>query len=178
MSDADAHWVFGYGSLIWKPDFAFIEAAPARLPGYKRRFWQGSHDHRGLPERPGRVVTLIADAAHHCDGMAYLIEAHTVTNTFEQLDHREKNGYQRVVTELQLHDGRAVSGLVYIAPEQNFAYLGEAEPMHIAAQILRSSGPSGHNVDYLLELARALRALNADDAHVFELESLVLAMMK
>ena len=74
--------------------------------------------------------------------------------------------------------GSAVAGLVYIAPEQNFAYLGEAEPMDIAAQIVRSRGPSGHNVDYLLELAAALRKLNADDAHVFELESLVLAMMK
>jgi len=170
--------VFGYGSLIWRPGFDFIESAPARLHGYKRRFWQGSHDHRGVPEKPGRVVTLIADTNHYCDGMAYLIEAHTVTATFEQLDHREKNGYERFTSELQLHDGRAVSGLVYIAPIDNFAYLGEARLHDIAAQILHSRGPSGRNIDYLLELARALRELNADDEHVFELESLALAMMK
>lgn len=174
----DAHWVFGYGSLIWRPDFDYIESAPARLHGYKRRFWQGSHDHRGVPEQPGRVVTLIADAAHHCDGMAYLLEAHTVTATFEQLDHREKNGYERFTSELRLHDGRAVAGLVYIAPEDNFAYLGEAQLHDIATQILHSSGPSGRNIDYLLALAQALRDLDADDEHVFELESMALAMMK
>ena len=171
-------WVFGYGSLIWRPDFHFIESAPARLPGYKRRFWQGSHDHRGVPEQPGRVVTLIADATHFCDGMAYLIEATTVRHTFEQLDHREQNGYERVLTDLHLHDGRAVSGLVYIAPVNNFAYLGEAELIDIATQIIRSSGPSGRNIDYLLELAAALRKLQADDEHVFELESLALGMME
>ena len=165
-------------SLIWRPDFAFIEAAPARLRGYKRRFWQGSHDHRGIPEAPGRVVTLIADKDHQCDGMAYLIEAHTVVETFEQLDHREKNGYERIVTELHLHDGRAVPGLVYIAPVNNFAYLGEADLHDIATQILYSEGPSGRNIDYLLALADALRQLNADDDHVFELESRALAMMR
>ncbi len=174
----DAHWVFGYGSLIWRPDFEFIESAPARLYGYKRRFWQGSHDHRGVPERPGRVVTLIADNNHHCDGRAYLIEAHTVVETFEQLDYRKKNGYERFTSDLHLYDGRAVSGLVYIAPVDNFAYLGEAALHDIATQILRSSGPSGRNIDYLLELARALRNLDADDEHVFELESMALAMMK
>ena len=131
-----------------------------------------------MPERPGRVVTLIADAAHFCDGMAYLIEAHTVTRTFEALDHREKNGYERATAALHLQDGRAVTGLVYIAPMHNFAYLGEAELSDIAAQIIRSSGPSGRNIDYLLELADALRALHADDEHVFELESMALAMMK
>jgi len=176
--DDKAHWVFGYGSLIWRPDFPFIESAPARLPGYKRRFWQGSHDHRGHPEQPGRVVTLIRDSAHECEGMAYLIEADTVKQTFDQLDHREKNGYERVIADLYLSDGRCVSGLVYIAPTDNFAYLGAAEPREIAAQIVRSHGPSGANLDYLLDLATALRQLNANDTHVFELESIARTMME
>ena len=142
-----------------------------------RRFWQGSHDHRGVPDRPGRVVTLIPEADQHCAGMAYLIEAAVVTSTFEQLDHREKNGYQRVATDLHLHDGRAVNGLVYIAPVDNFAYLGEAELAEIATQIIRSSGPSGRNIDYLTDLAQALRRLNAHDEHVFELESMALSLI-
>ena len=154
-----------------------MEAHPAMLPDYTRRFWQGSHDHRGVPEQPGRVVTLIANAGQDCSGMAYLIEAEVVSATFEQLDHREKNGYERVVTDLHLQDGRRVSGLVYIAPVDNFAYLGEAQLTEIAAQIVRSSGPSGRNIDYLTDLAAALRRLNAHDEHVFALESMALSMI-
>ena len=178
MHDTQTHWVFGYGSLIWRPDFEFVEASPAKLPGYVRRFWQGSHDHRGVPEKPGRVVTLVPAEQEHCIGMAYLLEAAIVDATFEQLDHREKNGYDRVVTQLQLQDGRSVHGLVYIAPVNNFAYLGEAKLHDIAHQILHSHGPSGRNIDYLMDLADALRQLNAHDEHVFELESLANSMLK
>lgn len=109
--------------------------------------------------------------------MAYLIEAAVVASTFEQLDHREKNGYQRVATDLHLQDGRAVNGLVYIAPVNNFAYLGEAELSEIAVQIIQSSGPSGRNIDYLTDLAQSLRQLNAHDDHVFELESIALSLI-
>ncbi len=171
-------WVFGYGSLIWRPDFEFIESQPADLSGYQRRFWQGSHDHRGLPQRPGRVVTLTPQPDTYCTGMAYLIEAEVVQRTFERLDQREKNGYERVHTTLHLHDGRAVEGLVYIAPRNNFAYLGEAPLPEVARQILHSAGPSGRNIDYLIELADALRELRAHDPHIFELESLVKAMQE
>ena len=173
-----AKWVFGYGSLIWRPDFDFIDAQSASLHGYVRRFWQGSHDHRGVPEQPGRVVTLVPDEHQRCAGMAYLIHAETVTTTFEQLDHREKNGYERITTDLHLADGRAVPGLVYIAPVDNFAYLGEADIRDIAEQIIQCTGPSGRNIDYLTELAQALRKLEACDDHVFELESMALSMIK
>lgn len=167
-----AHWLFGYGSLIWRPGFDFIDAQPARLPGYARRFWQGSHDHRGVPEAPGRVVTLIEEPAEECHGMAYLIEGEVVADTFEQLDYREKNGYERIVADLHLATGETVRGLVYIAVPGNFAYLGEAPLENIARQIVGAVGPSGRNVDYLNELAAALRRLEVHDEHVFALESL------
>ncbi|MGK0224384.1 MAG: cation transport protein ChaC [Limisphaerales bacterium] len=105
--------------------------------------------------------------------MAYLVEAETVTRVFEQLDHREKNGYERIEVQLQTADGQSETGLVYIAPTNNFAYLGDAPLQNIAAQIARSEGPSGKNCDYLFELAIALREIGADDAHVFALESAV-----
>ncbi len=123
-----------------------------------------------MPEHPGRVVTLIADADETCVGMAYLVPMEAVLATFEQLDHREKNGYQRCRQTLYLRDGRRVPGLVYIAPVDNFAYLGEAPLRDIAQQIIRSHGPSGSNLEYLLQLTSALRNLNAHDPHVFELE--------
>jgi cation transport protein ChaC len=169
MTHFDKHaqvWLFGYGSLIYKADFDYIERRPASIRGWVRRFWQGSHDHRGTPEAPGRVVTLIPQADAVCHGVAYLISPQTL----DHLDVREKNGYLRVVTALNLDDERRVEGLVYIATHENAAFLGEAPEREIAAHIARSAGPSGPNRDYLIQLAQALREMHADDAHVFAIE--------
>ena len=170
---ADHVWVFGYGSLIWRPDFPFAQRKRARITGWTRRFWQGSHDHRGIPEAPGRVVTLIPEPHGQCDGVAYQI-GHSV---FDHLDHREKNGYERNDVELLFDDGRA-TGVVYIAHRTNHAFLGPAPIDAIARQIVASRGPSGSNTEYLHELARALRELDADDRHVFELEACVKLLEK
>jgi cation transport regulator ChaC len=159
-------WIFGYGSLIYKVDFPYLERVPASISGWQRRFWQGSHDHRGTPEAPGRVVTLVPAPGSRCQGMAYRIEHHV----YEHLDFREKNGYLRFSTDMTLVDGRHANGIVYIATEENHAYLGPASASEIARHIDVSHGPSGANRDYLLELAHALRELGAEDDHVFELE--------
>ena len=159
-------WVFGYGSLIWKQGFPFLDARRGFITGWSRRFWQGSHDHRGLPQAPGRVVTLIAEADARCHGRAFLVEP----PVFAHLDHREKNGYERVAVDIHFADGPA-RGVVYRAPEDNPAFLGPAPLDAMAEQIRNSSGPSGSNRDYLLQLARALRELEVADAHVFALEA-------
>ncbi len=167
-------WLFGYGSLIWRPDIDYLDRRPARVHGWSRRFWQGSHDHRGIPEAPGRVVTLIEASEESCVGMGYLVDADTVEATFSRLDHREKNGYERHAVTLEFHEhGEAADGVVYIAPVNNFAYLGPAPLPQIARQIHGAEGPSGRNIDYLLELAAALRVLEVHDDHVFELEAAV-----
>ena len=162
-------WVFGYGSLIWRPDFPFLDRRPAAVAGWARRFWQGSHDHRGVPDAPGRVATLVRAPGETCMGMAYRIE-HTV---FDHLDYREKNGYERVAVSMDLEGAGAADGIVYIAPIDNHAFLGDAPIEEMARQIRLSVGPSGRNVDYLLELADALRGLQAHDPHVFALEAAV-----
>ncbi len=169
MTHFDGHnevWLFGYGSLIYKADFPYIERRPAYIRHWARRFWQGSHDHRGTPEAPGRVVTLIAQAEATCAGMAYLITPAALGH----LDLREKNGYLRFVTEMTFDDESTVEGLVYIATEQNAAFLGAASEHDIAQHIARSAGPSGSNRDYLSSLADALRQMHADDPHVFGIE--------
>lgn len=159
-------WLFGYGSLIWKADFAWIERRPARIHGWTRRFWQGSHDHRGTPDAPGRVATLVARSGSTCIGMAYLV----TPQVFDPLDRREKNGYLRHVEKLTFEDGTSADGLVYIAAPGNAAWLGPASTAKIARQVASSTGPSGSNRDYLVHLADALRALGARDAHVFAVE--------
>lgn len=161
-------WVFGYGSLIWRQDFPFLEARRAAIRGWARRFWQGSHDHRGVPHEPGRVVTLIESPSSECLGRAFLVEP----EVFEHLDHREKNGYERHGLDIHFSDGLQ-RGVVYIAPVGNFAFLGDAPLTDIATQIRRARGPSGSNADYLKRLAHSLRELGADDPHIFELENML-----
>lgn len=175
MDDRDAasagsHWVFGYGSLIYKVDFPFLRRQVASVSGWERRFWQGSHDHRGTVEAPGRVVTLVPSPDAVCRGVAYLIDE----SVFEHLDHREKNGYRRHDVEIFLA-GRssAVAGVLYVADEENHAFLGPASDHEIAAHIASASGPSGTNRDYLLQLAQALHELDAPDPHVHGLAQLV-----
>ena len=165
-------WIFGYGSLIYKVDFPYLERRPASIDGWVRRFWQGSHDHRGLPDAPGRVVTLSSQPSAICKGMAYRV----VPSVLEHLDFREKNGYSRLITDMDFEDGSQTDGIVYIATKQNNAFLGDAPLPEIAAHIQRSAGPSGSNRAYVLQLANALRDLSVHDAHVFDLESLLLEL--
>ncbi len=165
-------WLFGYGSLIYKVDFPVVERRPASIRNWVRRFWQGSHDHRGTPESPGRVATLVRQPGAVCAGMAYLI----TPAVFDHLDFREKNGYLRFRAEMTFRDGGHATGLVYIASEDNAAFLGPAPEAEIAHQIAASHGPSGSNREYLLMLAEALRQLGDVDPHVFEIERHLLAM--
>jgi len=166
VNDGDQVWLFGYGSLIFKVDFPYLESRPASICGWSRRFWQGSHDHRGTEKDPGRVVTLIEDQDAVCGGMAFLVDA----SVFDQLDVREKNGYLRFTTEMTFSNGTHDRGLVYIATAENEAYLGEASEYDIACQISRAEGPSGPNREYLIELAKSLRKLGLEDQHVFDIE--------
>lgn len=167
-------WLFGYGSLIYKVDFPFLEQRPASIDGWVRRFWQGSHDHRGTPEAPGRVVTLIQKPGAVCKGMAFRVSP----AVFEHLDHREKNGYLRLSVGLTFDDGSQSDGLVYIATEDNEAFLGEAADVDIARQIARAVGPSGPNSEYLFCLADSLRRLGDDCSHTFAIESHLHATVK
>ncbi len=165
-------WIFGYGSLVWRADFPFAARALAWVGGYSRRFWQGSTDHRGVPEAPGRVVTLIRDPGARCLGMAYRLRASDREDVLAHLDHRERGGYERVDVELVFEASPApgARALLYLATAENPNYLGPAPTGEIAEQIRNARGPSGPNPEYLVELARFLRTHGADEPHVFEIE--------
>ena len=168
-------WIFGYGSLIWRPDFPFVERRTAAIHGWSRRFWQGSTDHRGVPGDPGRVVTLIREDGAECWGRAYRIESGNGEEILDRLAYREKGGYDRITLDLHLSDAqaRSVPGFVYFANPDNPNWLGPAPMPDIARQVRRSHGPSGANVDYVLQLAAALRGMGVEDEHVFALADLV-----
>lgn len=169
LSHYDEIWLFGYGSLIYKVDFPIIQKKPAFISGWKRRFWQGSHDHRGTPDAPGRVATLIEAADEQCFGMAYQV----TEEEFEHLDHREKNGYLRFEVDIHFTDSlptHSTKGLVYIAPTDNEAFLGSASELEIAKYISHSSGLSGENSEYVYLLAEALTKMGVDDPHLYSIE--------
>jgi len=116
-------WIFGYGSLMWRPGFAFRARARAWLPGYERAFCRYSFRHRGTPQRPGLVIGLreieagpaAASAAHGaaargwaeggCVGIAFLPEPDSLAETMAYLDEREGAGYRRVLRPITLLGG-------------------------------------------------------------------------
>ena len=168
-------WIFGYGSLLWRPSFRYAELLPARVDGWARRFWQGSTDHRGRPGAPGRVVTLLREVEAVCWGMAYRIEPERADEVLRELDWREKGGYARQPVRLHFRGARQASddGLMYLATPDNPNYLGPAPLERIAEQVRDSSGPSGSNLEYVLRLAEELRAIQAEDPHVSALERML-----
>ncbi len=169
-----AKWIFGYGSLIWQPAFDHQEAQPGFVIGWQRRFFQASPDHRGTPEAPGRVVTLVPDRDGLCWGVAYRVDADRLDGVLEDLDLREQAGYQRVWLDVHLRD-RAdgpVRALAYLADRSNPNFI-EADLVDIAEIVRRARGPSGSNRDYVERLHASLRAMGGTDDHVTALWELL-----
>ena len=169
-------WIFGYGSLIWKPGFEFTKRRVGFVRGWRRRFYQGSYDHRGVPGNPGRVVTLLPDDSAKTWGMAFRVEGDEADRVLAELDHREKGGYQRHRVPVY-GDGTQNAqtvvdrALVYVATESNPHYLGPATPSEIARQVKDAVGPSGPNTEYVMRLADSLRRFDVDDPHVFAVDA-------
>ncbi|KAI5986393.1 ChaC-like protein [Pisolithus albus] len=185
--------VFGYGSLIFKPPPNVISQVPGFLKGYVRRFSQKSHDHRGTPENPGRVVTLIhkedwdhfsaSDAFPDEDvvwGIAYTINPLYESEVRDYLDYREKDGYTLETLDVYtIEDGieKVVvrNAYCYVGRPHNPSFVGSEPLSDLADRIWRSVGPSGRNKGYLYQLAESVRKLApaSFDSHLFALEDRV-----
>ncbi|CAL8313822.1 unnamed protein product [Lota lota] len=184
MTGKTSLWIFGYGSLVWKPDFKYKRSMVGHIQGYKRRFWHGDNFHRGNDELPGRVVTLMEDDDASTWGMAFEVTGAQVEESLKYLNLREavRGGYATRSVDFYPEgevDQAPVTALVYIATEDNPLYLGPASPEEIGAQIAMSCGKTGHNLEYLLRLAEFMRQScpHVDDPHLFAIEAAALAFV-
>jgi cation transport regulator ChaC len=152
---------------MWRPGFAFEERSAARVRGFERRLHQGSPDHRGTPERLGRVVTLVPAEGAACGGVAYRLAAREAPAILDALDLREQGGYERIEVDAVLAgDERPVRATTWVARPDNPYHLGPAPLAEMVAQIRGAVGPSGSNLEYAIRLDDTLRTLGFHDAHV------------
>jgi cation transport protein ChaC len=167
-------WVFGYGSLMWRPDFAYAERRRARLDGFHRAFCIYSTHHRGSPSRPGLVLAL--DRGGACEGTVYRVAARDAASVLAYLRARELvNGvYREARLDVALHDvlDTNARALVYVAERAHPSYTG---PMALAEQahlIRGARGVSGLNLDYLINTVRHLRELGIRERQLERLVAL------
>ena len=157
-------WVFGYGSLMWRPGFTYVDRQPATLHGRRRAFCIYSVHHRGTYARPGLVLGLAPGGATR--GVAYRIDEADWPNVYAYLLEREQptETYIEARRPVRLADGRVVETLVFLSDVAHPQWAGALTLEAQAELIAGASGLSGRNIDYLLDLVTHLRAEGIRDA--------------
>ena len=159
-------WIFGYGSLMWRPGFDFEIEKAASIFGWERRIWHSSIDHRGTESFPGRVATIVPVMGGVCKGIAYGVADAKWRDTLRYLDDREKAGYQRKYVLSEVDGAGSKSAVTYVSrPFVKWVCDSETEP-ELISRILNAKGESGRNIDYLMRLAKTLENLNITDIHI------------
>jgi len=158
-------WVFGYGSLMWRPGFPHAERHAARLGGYHRSLCLYSHGYRGTPERPGLVLGL--DQGGSCVGVGFRVEAADRAATAAYLTWREGTEvYREAQVKLTLADGRRVPALAYVVKRTHAHYTGRLSPQTLLSHARQAWGDKGSCRDYVLSTHAHLLSLGVRDAHL------------
>ena len=162
-------WVFGYGSLIWNPGFAFVHSEKALLRGAHRALAIYSHRHRGTPEAPGLVFGLIRGGS--CLGVAFEVEATVWPTVFDYLQAREQDRgvYREAWRNVTLASGTKVRALAYLVNEDHPQYAGRLDIAEQVRLVARSTGESGRNTEYVRNTARHLLSLGIRDATLMQI---------
>lgn len=157
-------WVFGYGSLMWRPGFAFAEKRPALLRGMSRKLCVYSWFHRGSPEEPGLVLGL--DRGGACHGMAFRVLERDWQEVLAYLREREQvtNVYREVRRKVVLlGERRVVEALTYVVDRNHQQYAGGLPVEELRRLVRRGRGQSGPNPEYVLSTLEHLRGMGITD---------------
>ena len=173
MQENSKHWVFGYGSLIWRPGFRFVHSERALLKGAHRSLCIYSHTYRGTPEVPGLVFGLAHGGS--CGGMAFAVDDGLWPETLAYLRERElvSSVYREAVRPVRLISGKVVEAVAYLVDEHHVQYAGRLDVAEQVRLVRRGHGHSGANTEYVLNTARHLEQLGIRDR---QLEQLVIAL--
>ena len=164
--DTEDLWIFAYGSLMWRPDFAYEERVRARLYGYHRALCIYSHHHRGTAERPGLVLGL--DRGGSCVGLCFRIAADARAATLEAVRAREliSGVYAEIAAPVRLADGRRPAALAYVAERDHEQYAGALDTAEVARLVAQGHGRYGANVDYVRNTQAHLAEMGLHDARL------------
>jgi glutathione-specific gamma-glutamylcyclotransferase len=156
-------WIFGYGSLMWRPGFAFSLRCKAMLRGWRRSLCIYSHIYRGTPDRPGLVLGL--DRGGACQGVAFRVEAALSEPTIRHLREREQVTavYVERMVPVELESGERVSALTYVADRLHAQYAGRLGRQAMLERVRDGSGVSGDNAAYVTETHDHLLAIGVRD---------------
>ena len=164
MTSMPELWVFGYGSLMWRPGFDFVESEAALIRGYHRRLCVYSFVHRGTPERPGLVLGL--DRGGACHGMAFRVAPGKREATLAYLRAREQVTmvYREAEKPVKLlGSGRHVPAVTYVVDRAHRQYAGKIEEHRLLSFIRQGEGLSGRCTDYLMNTLAHLRDMGIRD---------------
>jgi len=168
-------WVFGYGSLMWRPGFDFIEQVPARLIGEHRALCVYSFDHRGTPEKPGLVLGL--DRGGACRGIAFRVAASRREATIAYLREREQTThvYREVMRSVWLENEARlrVSAMAYVVDRGHVQYAGRLTLTEQVRYVRQGHGRSGNNRDYVLSTVKSIEAQGFRDPKLHQLADLL-----
>ena len=171
-------WVFGYGSLMWNPGFAWAERVLATLPGFQRTFCMRSIHHRGTQEAPGLVLALDPHPEATCRGLAFRIPEGEEGGTLQYLREREliSSAYVEETRAVTLSDGRQVRALTYVVDTGHVQYCGGLDLETQARIIATAVGGRGPNTEYLWNTVTHLVDLGIHDPELVWLSERVRAL--
>ena len=159
-------WVFGYGSLMWRPGFAYASRCRATLRGWRRSLCIYSHVYRGTPEKPGLVLGL--DRGGACAGVAFRVAAGLREATIRYLREREQatSVYLERIVPVTLASGERVHALTYVADRLHEQYAGRLDRESMLAIVRAGRGQSGDNAAYVTETQDHLGEIGVRDGEL------------
>jgi len=162
-------WVFGYGSLMWRPDFPHLELRDARLYGFHRAPCIYSFHHRGTEQNPGLVMGL--DNGGSCKGRALRVAAKDAAGVLDYLNEREmiSGVYAPSLHPVHLGDGKVVTALCFAAVHDHVQYAGRLDFDSQVALVRKGVGPSGKCIDYFSATVEHLDELGIPDGPLHRL---------